>query len=169
MIYKKDNKFITPNSGVIRIENKTIYNPTEEQILAAGYFEYIPVITLEQVRETKLDDLITYDKSSSVNEFMFGDNGYWIPLELRTSLLTMSIPACEAANQENIYLSHEGLSLTLPIETAKQMLLQLEFYAKQCWDNTASHRQAINALTTKEEIEAYDFTTGYPEKLTFNI
>ena len=28
-------------------------------------------------------------------------------------------------------------------------------------------RDAINALTTVQEIEDYDFTTGYPEKLEF--
>ena len=40
-IYIKHNKFY---QGSIVLEDKRIINPSEEQILAAGYVEYIPPI-----------------------------------------------------------------------------------------------------------------------------
>jgi hypothetical protein len=49
------------------------------------------------------------------------------------------------------------------------MLSALEVYAVDCYNKTTDHQYAINALGTIEEIEAYDFTIGYPEKLIFNI
>ena len=35
--------------------------------------------------------------------------------------------------------------------------------------NTFEHKEAINALTTCDELVNYDYTTGYPEKLVFNL
>jgi hypothetical protein len=45
------------------------------------------------------------------------------------------------------------------------MLNALEVYAAEALNVTESHKAAVNALTTIEEIEQYDITTGYPEKL----
>ncbi len=80
----------------------------------------------------------------------------------------MSIPACENANQETIFISHNGLNVDLSIEIAKRMLLEIEFYAKQCWDITQKHIYNVEKLNTIEEVNNYDFTKGYPEKLIFN-
>jgi len=49
------------------------------------------------------------------------------------------------------------------------MLSSLEIYALECYNQTATHKAAVEALTTAEEINNYDYTTGYPEKLTFSI
>ena len=54
--------------------------------------------------------------------------------------------------------------------TLLNMLQQLEVYAVKCYNQTSAHLAAIDDLTlTVEEILAYDFTAGYPEKLTFTI
>jgi hypothetical protein len=42
-------------------------------------------------------------------------------------------------------------------------------YAVTCAGVTAQHKAAVNALATVEEVEGYDFTVGYPEKLVFDI
>jgi hypothetical protein len=47
------------------------------------------------------------------------------------------------------------------------MLVLLEVYAAEALNTTERHKIAINALETIEEIEAYDYTTGYPTKLAF--
>jgi len=47
------------------------------------------------------------------------------------------------------------------------MLAAVEVYAADALNVTESHKAAINALTTIKDIEDYDFTTGYPEKLEF--
>jgi hypothetical protein len=47
------------------------------------------------------------------------------------------------------------------------MLNAIELYASACYDNTQSHIAAIKDLKTVEEIDAYDYRVGYPEKLHF--
>lgn len=49
------------------------------------------------------------------------------------------------------------------------MLQQLEVYAVQCYNKTTDHIYNVQSLTDKSSIETYEYTTGYPEKLTFNI
>jgi hypothetical protein len=48
-----------------------------------------------------------------------------------------------------------------------QMLYALEVYASACYDNTQRHLAAVDSLSTIEEIQSYDYTTGYPDKLKF--
>jgi hypothetical protein len=46
------------------------------------------------------------------------------------------------------------------------MLGLVEVYAADALNVTESHKEAINALESIEDVEAYVFT-GYPEKLSF--
>ena len=47
------------------------------------------------------------------------------------------------------------------------MLKDLEVYAKQTNNVTHQHKAEVIALTSIEDVEAYDVTNGYPEKLVF--
>ena len=47
------------------------------------------------------------------------------------------------------------------------MLDKIEVYALNCFDTTSKHKRNVYQLSTIEEIENYDYTSGYPEKLTF--
>ena len=53
-------------------------------------------------------------------------------------------------------------------EKAQQMLSLLELYALDCYRMTETHKININAVTTIDELN-YDYTTGYPEQLQFEI
>ena len=48
------------------------------------------------------------------------------------------------------------------------MINAVENYAGQCQKVTEGHRAAVNALATIAEVEAYDYTTGYPKKINFD-
>lgn len=48
-----------------------------------------------------------------------------------------------------------------------QMYYAVLGYARECWNVTESHLAAAASLTTVEEMKAYDYTVGYPEKLSF--
>ena len=61
------------------------------------------------------------------------------------------------------------MPLTLDIQTAKMALAQIQIYANQCYNVTEQHKAAVNALTDIEDVEAFDVTVGYPEKLTFTL
>ena len=51
------------------------------------------------------------------------------------------------------------------IMEAKVILAKIQRYADACYMVTQGHRKDIEALTTAEDVEGYDYTQGYPEKL----
>lgn len=59
------------------------------------------------------------------------------------------------------------MQFPLKLDVATQMLYSIEIYASACYDNTQQHLANINALTTIDEVENYDHTSNYPEKLKF--
>ena len=52
---------------------------------------------------------------------------------------------------------------------AIMLLSSLEMYALECFNVTAAHKKAVSELTTIEEVEAYDYKTGYPKQLDINL
>ena len=47
------------------------------------------------------------------------------------------------------------------------MLNSLELYALDCYNVTQLHLAAIKKMYIVSQIEEYDYTVGYPEKLLF--
>ena len=50
----------------------------------------------------------------------------------------------------------------------KELLKELEIYAEQTNNVTCQHKAEVMTLTSIEEVEAYDITKDYPEKLVFS-
>lgn len=117
--------------------------------------------------EYKLNKLAEYDKSSAVNEFYFNEIPVWIDRESRTSIMN-TIQIEKSVGKETTELWLSGFKVEVPCDLAIQMLHQVELYAKACYNTTEQHKAAIKSLTTVEEINNYDITTGYPEKLHLN-
>ena len=59
------------------------------------------------------------------------------------------------------------MQFPLTVEMAIQMLYAIEIYASACYDRTQAHIAKVDKLTTIEEVDAYDYKIGYPEKLNF--
>lgn len=112
-----------------------------------------------------------YDESTAVNSITIVGKKTWIPRAYREMF------ADRLAQEQR--RGHETLSLDLPdaqpgdepltldVELASLMLDQLNDYATDCYDVTKGHERAVAALTTVKKVLAYDFTTGYPPKLSF--
>lgn len=146
----------------------TILHPTEEQILAAGWEEYIAPLE-EQLRiakQEKIEQLEQYDASANVNEFTINGSAMWLDHNVRQQLKT-SVEAYATAGAETVTKIFNETEYTFTPEQWLQMLVLLEIYASDALNNTERHKIAINALTTLEEVEDYDYTTGYPTKLQF--
>jgi len=118
-----------------------------------------------------------YDNSEAVNQFEFNVEAsgitipYWLPVAKRAQIRE-SVSAWKSARKGNYHLDIREFDLSPEIDctTLLNMLQQLEVYAVKCYNQTSAHLAAIDDLTlTVEEILAYDFTAGYPEKLTFTI
>lgn len=145
--------------------------PTEQQLAEWGFEPYTPPVperTLEIAKSEKIAQIIAYDTSDAVNSFTLDGDTMWISRDDRISLMN-STTILKNAGQETTTLWYGGQKYTLPCDTLIQMLSALEVYALQCYDVTEEHKAAVNALTTIEEVDAYDYTTGYPEHLTFSV
>ena len=122
--------------------------------------------TIEETRAQKLNELRLYDLSETVNQFSINDVFGWLNKSTRVGLMnSIIIEKGTGRTETSIWLNNT--LFILPIERAIEMLQQLELYALACFETTQKHTKAINQLETKEEIEAYDFKTSYPGKLSF--
>lgn len=167
--YIKDGKIKHRNEIVIRKDGMSTYNPTEEMILADGWEEYVTPTyepTIEDYRKRKKDEILRYDSSEEVNQFSIQEHGVWLDKATRAGLM-LRFQAEQAIGRLNTTLWYEGLMFELPIATAMQMLLAIEVYASECYDNTQRHLAEVDKLETKEKIDAYDYRVGYPRQLEF--
>jgi hypothetical protein len=156
------------------IQNVVVYNPTEEMILAAGWMIWEPPIPepteedlLEQARTLKLSEIDSYDCSGSVNIFYLAGQPLWLDAQTRQTL-RISIESYQAMGIESVTKWFNDQQYTFPTIAWLQMLVALEIYAAEALNVTEMHRSAVRHLETREEIEAYDITTGYPEILNLD-
>ena len=92
----------------------------------------------------------------------------WLDTEKRNNAFR-AIDSAKKLGDESISFAIGDIPMTLTVTTAEIYLARVEKYAVTCTNVTASHKAAINALETVEAVEAYDFTVGYPQRLTFEI
>lgn len=117
--------------------------------------------TLYRILEAKIKQ---HDKSSNVNGFYYNDKEYWYDKDTRVGLQTLV-----NSSTEDITLILGDNFIELSIDKARQFLQQLEVYAGKCYINTNKHLQAIKSLKTIEDLINYDYTSGYPSKITLEI
>ena len=182
--YKKtiDGKAVikTRKDIIIRKDGKITINPTEDMILADEWVEYIPPampeLTDEQKQKAGLtrarhnirNEIVNYDKSVEVNSFYVGELQMWLDKATRAGLL-LRFQSEKAQGIASTTLWYNGMQFPLPVDTAIAMLYAIELYASACYDNTQRHLSILNSLSTIEEVEAYDYKGGYPEKLSFKL
>jgi hypothetical protein len=145
--------------------------PSEEQLTEWGFEEWVepaptPEQLLERAKQDKIAELEVYDQSDAVDSFTINGNTMWLTVEERQQIATQ-ISANEAVGRADMTRWFNGISYTFPLATWKQMLVALEVYAGDAINVTEAHKAAINALTTVEDVEQYDLTTGYPTKPSF--
>ena len=147
-VYAYNVGWLTPEKGV-KITN-------EEEALAAIKADLIAQIT-------------AYDTSSAVNGFLLNGSVEWIDIELRMKLCSRTLPEEKKAGNTSTVLWLGNKPYELPIETIEQIMHEIEIYAKACLDVTNSHKAKVLTLSDVSALVAYDYTAGYPEKLSFNI
>ena len=160
-------------SNTIELNGCVVCNPTDDMLRQAGYEEYVePPLTekekLEQARVDKIAEIAAYDTSSSVNGFMLNGLLVWLDKETRVGLMN-STTIAKSVGQKTTTLWLGSMKLVVDCDKAIQLLSALEMYALECFNVTASHKQAVSELTTIEEVEAYDYKSGYPKMLEMSV
>ena len=143
-------------------ETKTLKVYHADFIQRVSFFDN----TLGVIKEEAIEQITEYDQSENVNSFTLQGKTMWLPKETRVGLVN-SVTIEKNAGKETTVLWFGGEKYELPVDTALQMLSALELYALECYNVTAAHKAAVNALESVEDVVAYDYTQGYPEKLNF--
>lgn len=172
-LYIKDGQILSKNKIVlyklIEDEEMQVVNPSHEMLLEDGWQIYeAPPETLEQTKLNKIQEIDIYDKSPDVNSFILNGSSAWLSKSDRVGLMN-SINIEKAAGRESSILWFNGIKFQIDCSTAIQLLSALELYALECYNVTASHKANVDLLQTIEDINNYNYMSGYPDKITINI
>ena len=160
LYYKPSPDFVVKllsDVGIVDLSeaSEILSNFTEEPL------SYLQVLLLHNIE--------TFDTSPSVNGFLLNGSVEWIDIELRMKLCSRTLPEEKKAGKTSTVLWLGNKPYELPIETIEQIMHEIEIYAKACLDVTNRHKAKVLTLSDVSALVAYDYTAGYPEKLSFNI
>lgn len=149
----------------MEIDGKRVYNPTDEMLMRAGYVCVEDVEDeLQRAKEVKIAEIAAYSDSDAVNSLTFNGLKTWLTPNVRANYL-VSLDAAELLGETDITFVVEGMQASLPIKQVRLLLAKIQRYADACYIVTERHKIAVKSLQTVEEVEKYDYTKGYPEKL----
>lgn len=165
-----DNKWVPLSKQQVKF-HKDNPNATVKEVWDMQ-FAPTPPRTLEQAKQEKIQAINEYDNSDEVNIFYVVKDGNtlstWFDREERADYRNF-IDSAKITGVDNLELYIEDILVTVPVQGAELMLAQIQLYAGACANVTKAHKIAVEALETIEAVDAYDFETGYPERLTFTI
>lgn len=129
----------------------------------------IPTQTLAEYKNNKIIEITMYDQSNEVNSFTINSalTAWFSPAE--RSNYKSSIEAAKLLEQNTLAFFVGDMLLQVPTTEAEYMLAQIQLYADRCFLVTKNHKVNVMNLETIEEVESYDYTRDYPEKLNFDL
>lgn len=174
MKYWKQGFYDEPIEGSVEIEEEYYVELLDGQSSGKEIYESengYPILveheyTIAEIKGLKVAKIEAYDKSDAVNSFRMNGIPMWLDKNTRVGLMN-SINCEQNVGKTNTVLWYNITKFVIPVIDAIAMLNALELYALNSYNVTQSHIAAVKGLNTKEEIEVYDFMTGYPEKLQF--
>lgn len=151
--FKRYNEFCEAIGTDTITGNGEAADPTEAELLAAA-------------KAKKIDEIAEFDASANVNAFTVNGIPMWLNHDQRIRLKA-SVEAAVSAGKQTTEKWFGGIRFEYPVEVWQQMITAVENYAGQCLNVTDAHKYAVDALTTVADVEAFDITLGYPDKLAF--
>lgn len=132
----------------------------------AAYAAFLEVvITLETAKATKIHELSIYNTTKKEGMVIYDSNTYKsdnvfvqkIFYECAWSDCVGTLPSGYYVLD---YLDNQiTFTLVANLKVLKNLMIELYWECDKVFD---THKAAINALTTVEDVQAYDFTTGWP-------
>lgn len=158
-------------NGMIQVSTaKYTHEPTEDEITLdyQWHVETLDKMILEQAKLRKKKEIEEYNTSENVDGFYLNGVKHWLTLDERK--------AAELSTKAHVTLGHEtteqcmgGVFYTIPCESLRYMLAELEIYALECLNHAKRQIAEISEITDIEAVENYDVTAGYPEMLRFEL
>ena len=119
---------------------------------------------IDMAKAAKIAEIAAYSDSDAVNCLTFNGIKTWLTRTVRDGYDT-SITAAKNLGEANVTFMVGDNEMQLPVDKARRVLDLVQRYADACFIVTERHKIAVRALQTVEEVESYDYTKGYPEKL----
>ena len=156
------------NGRYIEVNDRMIITPTPEILLENGYtpvdVEPSQEELLKSAIQNKIAEILTYDNSDAVNSFKLNDIPVWINREDRIGTRrALELDIANGLSESEIWLN--GFKLVVNSQLALKLLDAVGHYAYSAYNVTQSHIFAVKNLTSINEVEKYDYTKGYPQKL----
>lgn len=123
---------------------------------------------LGYLKQAMLAYITSYDSSTAVNAFELNGMQVWLDKATRVGLMN-STTIAKAMGQKTTTLWLGSYQLEVDCDKAIQLLSALEMYALECFNVTAAHKKAVSSIESIEDILAYDYKSGYPEKLKMEV
>lgn len=125
--------------------------------------------TLADAKREKIAEIDLYDTSDNVNGLTVNNTiTTWFTVQERLNY-KQSVEAAKLLGVETLQFFVGDNMLNVTPANAEMMLAALQLYADQCFIVTKQHKLAVEKLETIEEVDNYDYKTGYPEKLNFDL
>lgn len=156
------------NGRFIEVNDRMIITPTPEILLENGYtpvdVEPSQEELLAAAKVEKIAEIKEYDNSDAVNSFKLNGISVWINREDRIGTRrAIELDIASGKTESEIWLN--GFKLVVNSQLALKLLDAVGHYAYSAYNVTQSHIFAVKNLTSINEVEKYDYTKGYPEKL----
>ncbi|MCH5166935.1 MAG: hypothetical protein J1F35_03495 [Erysipelotrichales bacterium] len=128
-----------------------------------------PERTLEDAKREMIWKIDEYDVSENVNSFTINNMlSAWFSVQERLNY-KQSIESAKIFGVKELSFYVGDNMLNIEPEKGEMMLAALQLYADQCFIITKQHKLNVESLETIEEVDNYDYKTGYPEKLNFDL
>lgn len=144
------------------------FDETKVRDAFAQFSSKMDAMKLEAAKAEKIAEIAAYDTSDKVNGFMLNGLLVWLDKATRVGLMN-STNIAKSAGQETTTLWLGGAKLVVDCDKAIQLLSALEMYALECFNVTASHKAAVSELMSIEDVEVYDYKSGYPKMLEMSV
>lgn len=167
-----NNKIVLNNGTVYKLEdfhlsnllnNERLLNELDMKNLPETFLGVLGTDYIDAYKPILLKKIELYDKSLSVNSFIYKGTPYWLDKQQRACMKMIA-----ESGLDEVEIVFNDQTEVLPASFVKQFIIDLEVYAYKCYVNTAKHYQKASNLTNPKDILNYDYTIGYPEKLVLN-
>ena len=155
----------TAENGEVMVESvefKLDHKPTKKETAE------LEAKWLTACKRWKTLEICGHAQSPAVKAFTIGGVSGWLNSEQRVSIRRSAADKV-AAGRESVTVYLAGKGFTMSPTKAEEILAAVEVYASDCYDVTENHKAAVEALTDAASVEAYDYASGYPKQLTFEL
>ena len=112
------------------------------------------------VKEAKLREIDAYD----IYSIAINGNELWIDSEGRKEILRQ-VKALKADGEHEMTKWLDGVEYTFPFKKWVEIVNRTEAYYLKVNNMKEKHKKNVMELTDDSDIEAYDYTVGYPNKV----